>query len=81
MLPNNPTGAVYTKEQLKLWVDWALNRRAVILFVALMTLFRTLNCPQAFIKYPVPETVPLSFALFPAGRFTGYDAVTMCLIA
>ncbi|NLL08464.1 MAG: LL-diaminopimelate aminotransferase, partial [Firmicutes bacterium] len=30
--PNNPTGAVYTKEQLKIWVDWALAHDAVILF-------------------------------------------------
>jgi len=30
--PNNPTGAVYSKEQLKKWVDWALERDAVILF-------------------------------------------------
>ena len=30
--PNNPTGAVYTKEQLKIWVDWALEKEAVILF-------------------------------------------------
>lgn len=30
--PNNPTGAVYTKEQLKLWVDWANKNNAVILF-------------------------------------------------
>ena len=30
--PNNPTGAVYDKSQLKLWVDYALNNDAVILF-------------------------------------------------
>lgn len=30
--PNNPTGAVYTKEQLKLWIDYALKNDAVILF-------------------------------------------------
>lgn len=30
--PNNPTGAVYTKEQLKLWVDWAIAEKAIILF-------------------------------------------------
>ena len=30
--PNNPTGAVYNKEQLKEWVDYALNNHAVILF-------------------------------------------------
>ena len=32
--PNNPTGAVYNKEQLKKWVDYALNVKAVILFDA-----------------------------------------------
>ena len=30
--PNNPTGAVYNKEQLALWVDYALRHNAVILF-------------------------------------------------
>lgn len=30
--PNNPTGAVYNKEQLKEWVDYALEHEAVILF-------------------------------------------------
>ena len=32
--PNNPTGAVYNKEQLKKWVDYALKNEAVILFDA-----------------------------------------------
>jgi len=30
--PNNPTGAVYNKEQLKLWIDYANKNNAVILF-------------------------------------------------
>lgn len=30
--PNNPTGAVYNKAQLKEWVDYALKNNAVILF-------------------------------------------------
>ncbi len=30
--PNNPTGACYSKEQLKVWVDYALANEAVILF-------------------------------------------------
>ncbi len=30
--PNNPTGAVYSKEQLKVWVDFALENNSVILF-------------------------------------------------
>ncbi len=30
--PNNPTGAAYSAEQLKEWVDYALNKGAVILY-------------------------------------------------
>lgn len=30
--PNNPTGAAYNKEQLKEWVDYALNNDAIILY-------------------------------------------------
>lgn len=32
--PNNPTGAVYNREQLKKWVDYANENRAIILFDA-----------------------------------------------
>ncbi len=32
--PNNPTGAAYSKEQLRVWVDFALDNGAVILFDA-----------------------------------------------
>ncbi len=32
--PNNPTGAAYNKEQLKIWVDYALANNAVILYDA-----------------------------------------------
>ena len=32
--PNNPTGAVYNKSQLKTWVDYALSNNAIILFDA-----------------------------------------------
>ncbi len=32
--PNNPTGAAYNKEQLKIWVDYALANEAVILYDA-----------------------------------------------
>ena len=30
--PNNPTGAAYNKEQLKAWVDYALENDAVIFY-------------------------------------------------
>ena len=32
--PNNPTGAVATKEQLKKWVDYAIKNKAIILYDA-----------------------------------------------
>ena len=32
--PNNPTGAVYNKEEFKAWVDYALSNKAIILFDA-----------------------------------------------
>lgn len=32
--PNNPTGSVYTKEQLKVWVDYAIKNKSVIIFDA-----------------------------------------------
>lgn len=39
--PNNPTGAVYGKEQLKLWVDFARKNGAVIIFDAAYEAFIT----------------------------------------
>lgn len=37
--PNNPTGAAYNKAQLKVWVDYALAEKAVILFDAAYEFF------------------------------------------
>ncbi len=39
--PNNPTGTVATKEQLKAWVDYAIKNEAVILFDAAYEAFIT----------------------------------------
>lgn len=39
--PNNPTGAVYNKEQLKAWVDYAKENKSVILFDAAYECFIT----------------------------------------
>lgn len=47
--PNNPTGSVYSKEQLAVWVDYALENDAVILFDAAY---------EAFIDSPeVPRSI------------------------
>ncbi len=39
--PNNPTGSVYTAEQLRLWVDYALKNNAVIIYDAAYEAFIT----------------------------------------
>lgn len=39
--PNNPTGAVYSKEQLKVWVDYANAQNAILLFDAAYECFVT----------------------------------------
>ncbi|MCL2576052.1 MAG: LL-diaminopimelate aminotransferase [Defluviitaleaceae bacterium] len=39
--PNNPTGSVYTREQLKIWVDYAIENSAIILFDAAYECFIT----------------------------------------
>jgi LL-diaminopimelate aminotransferase len=39
--PNNPTGACYTKEQLKEWVDYAVENNAVIIYDAAYEAFIT----------------------------------------
>ena len=46
--PNNPTGAVYSRGQLQQWVDWALEREAVILFD---------SAYEAFIQDPAPTSI------------------------
>lgn len=42
--PNNPTGAVYNREQLKKWVDYALEQEAILLFDAAYEAF--VNSPE-----------------------------------
>jgi LL-diaminopimelate aminotransferase len=37
--PNNPTGAVASREQLKMFVDWAIDQKAVIFFDAAYSAF------------------------------------------
>lgn len=40
--PNNPTGSVYTKSQLKVWVDFANKNKAIIIFDAAYEAFITI---------------------------------------
>ena len=39
--PNNPTGAVFTKEELKAWIDYAIDNKAIIIYDAAYEAFIT----------------------------------------
>lgn len=39
--PNNPTGAAFNKEQLKAWVDYAITKKAIIIYDAAYEAFIT----------------------------------------
>ena len=58
--PNNPTGSVYTKEQLKVWVDYAIKNKSVIIFDAAY---------EAFIS---DETLPRSIFQIEGARRVCY---------
>lgn len=45
--PSNPTGSAYTREQLKVWVDWALANDAVILYDAAYECFIRDDLPHS----------------------------------
>lgn len=45
--PNNPTGAAYSAEQLRIWVDYALKNNAVILYDAAYEAFIRDDSPRS----------------------------------
>ena len=64
--PNNPTGSVYTKQQLKEWVDYAIKNKAIIVFDAAY---------EAFIS---DETLPRSIFCIEGAR---QCAVEICSLS
>ncbi len=71
--PNNPTGTTLTKDQLKLWVDYANQNEAVILFDAAYEAFITEdNVPHTIYEIPGAETCAIEFHSFSkTAGFTG----------
>ncbi len=71
--PNNPTGAVYDREQLKAWVDYALDQKAVILFDAAYEAFITTpGLPRSIFEIPGAEKCAIEFCSFSkTAGFTG----------
>ncbi|MFA6186630.1 MAG: LL-diaminopimelate aminotransferase [Phycisphaerae bacterium] len=71
--PNNPTGAVATKEQLKMWVDYALKNKAIILFDAAYEAFISdNNIPHSIYEIAGAKEVAVEFRSFSkTAGFTG----------
>ena len=70
--PNNPTGAVYSRDGLRTWVDWANRRGAVILFDAAYEAFVEGDLPHSIFEIPGAETCAIEIcSLSKTAGFTG----------
>lgn len=71
--PNNPTGAVYTHEQLKKWVDYALEKNALILFDAAYESFvQDESLPHSIYEVPNAKKCAVEICSFSkTAGFTG----------
>lgn len=84
--PNNPTGAVYNKEQLKKWVDFANANKALILFDAAYEAFVSdENLPRSIFEIEGAKTCAIEIcSLSKTAGFTGtrcgYTVVPMDLV-
>ena len=71
--PNNPTGAVFTKQQLAAWVAYAQQEQAVILYDAAYKAFiPDPTRPKSIYEIPGAETCAIEFCSFSkTAGFTG----------
>ena len=71
--PNNPTGAVYNRDQLKQWVDYALENNAVILFDAAYEAFIVeKGLPRSIFEIEGAQNCAIEFcSLSKTAGFTG----------
>lgn len=71
--PNNPTGMTITKDELKLWVDYANKNGSVILFDAAYEAFiKTENVPHSIFEIDGAKTCAIEFRSFSkTAGFTG----------
>lgn len=72
-LPNNPTGTTLTKEQLKIWVDYALKNKSIILFDSAYEAFITQeDVPHSIYEIEGAKEVAIEFRSFSkTAGFTG----------
>lgn len=71
--PNNPTGTVMSREQLKRWVDWALENESLILFDAAYEAFiRDESIPHSIYEIEGAKRCAIEFRSFSkSAGFTG----------
>lgn len=71
--PNNPTGAMITRDQLGAWVKYALANNAIILYdVAYQAYIREAGLPRSIYEIPGARTCAMEFHSFSKdGGFTG----------
>ena len=71
--PNNPTGATATREQLKQWVDYAREHKALLLFDAAYECFiRDATLPHSIFEIDGADEVAVEFrSLSKSAGFTG----------
>ncbi len=71
--PNNPTGAAYNREQLKVWVDYAIANEAVILFDAAYECFvADTDTPRSIYEIEGAKKCAIEFcSLSKTAGFTG----------
>lgn len=70
--PNNPTGAAYSKDQLKIWIDYALKNDAVILYDCAYEAFITDESPRSIFAVEGARRCAIEFcSLSKTAGFTG----------
>jgi len=71
--PNNPTGAIATREQLSAWVNYALKNQAILLYDAAYEAYITdLQIPHSIYEIPGARECAIEFRSFSKnGGFTG----------
>lgn len=71
--PNNPTGTAMTRDNLKMWVDFAKKNNAIILFDAAYEAYvRSPNCPRSIYEIEGAREVAIEFRSFSkTAGFTG----------
>lgn len=83
--PNNPTGAAYNYEQLKLWVDFVAKRDGIILYDAAYESFVSEDLPRSIFEIEGAKSCAIEFcSLSKTAGFTGtrcgYTVVPTALI-